>query len=263
MDGYPPIFLTLYVDDTLAVYDPELEHVWLADKAAISKRYPITDVGDCNWVLNMEITQSDDRRTITLSQRAYIERMLQQYDMIDCKPVHTPAQLLDLTDPKLPAGEPLSMTQHELYRKIIGSALYAANTTRIDIAHTVGILSRFVCAPTTTHMIAAKRLLRYLRGTMDHCLKFENNGQANLLLTVFADSNWNGDKTDRKSTTGYVVQLNNNTVTWQSRKQQTVSLSSTEAEYMGLSVLSPQHSIVNVHKSTVTTPSALTQSSVM
>jgi hypothetical protein len=155
--------------------------------------------------------------------------------MSDCKQAHAPAQLLELSDPTLPSGEPLSTAQHELYRKIVGSTLYAANVTRIDIAHTVGMLARFVAAPTTVHLTAAKRLLRYLRETMDHCLKFESNDQSSLHLTVYADSNWSGDKTDRKSTTGYVVQLNNNTISWQSKKQPTVALSSTEAEYMGLS----------------------------
>ena len=235
MDGYPPLILWLYVDDTLAVYHPDIEYIWLADKAAISDRYPITDIGDCNWVLNMEVKQSDDRSVITLSQRAYIERVLEQYNMSDCKPALTPAQHIDLNNPSLPVGKPLSTAQHELYRKIVGSTLYAANTTRIDIAHTVRMLARFVCSPTTTHLTAAKHLLRYLRGTMDYCLKFEDNGQSNLQLTVYADSNWSGDKTDRKSTTGYIVQLNNNTISWQSKKQPTVALSSTEAEYMGLS----------------------------
>ena len=235
MDGQPPIILSVYVDDTLAAYHPALEEQWNADKNAISKLYPITDIGDCEWVLNMKVNQSTDRSAITLSQRAYIERILGQYNMLDSKPLYTPAQLLDLTDPKLPPGEPLSTAQHELYRKIIGSALYAANTTRVDIAYTVGMLARFVCAPTTVHLQAAKHLLRYLRGTMDHCLKFEDNGTNHLQITAYADSDWSGDKSDRKSTTGYIVQLNGNTVCWQSKKQHTVALSSTEAEYMALS----------------------------
>jgi hypothetical protein len=234
MDGYPPIFLTLYVDDTLAVYHPDLEHVWLTDKAAISKQYAITDLGDCNWVLNMEVIQSADRSTILLSQRAYLERVLNQYNMSDCKPELTPMTQIDLTDTKLEPGKPLSPAQHELYRKIIGSTLYVANVTRIDIAHTVGMLARFVSAPTTTHLTAAKRLLRYLRGTMDYCLKFEGTGLPDLELAVYSDSNWAGDKTDRHSTTGYVLQLNGSTISWQSKKQPTVALSSTESEYMAL-----------------------------
>ena len=155
--------------------------------------------------------------------------------MLDCKPAPTPAAMLDLTDPQLKPGEPLSPAQHELYRKIVASVLYASNTTRIDIAYTVGILSRFISSATTTHLTAAKRLLRYLRGTMDYCLKFEDNDLPDLELTVYADSNWAGDKTDRKSTSGYLVLLNGNPISWQARKQQTVALSSTEAEYQGVS----------------------------
>ena len=71
---------------------------------------------DCKWLLNMEVTQSDDRSMISLSQRAYIERILKQFNMLDCKPAPTPAAMLDLTDPQLKPGEPLSPAQHELYR---------------------------------------------------------------------------------------------------------------------------------------------------
>ncbi|MCW3101490.1 MAG: retrovirus-related Pol polyprotein from transposon 1-94 [Chthonomonadaceae bacterium] len=235
VDGYPPMFLTLYVDDTLALYHPDLEHIWLEDKATISTTYKISDIGDCSWVLNMEVIQSPDRSTVLLSQRAYVEKMLTEFNMVDCKPAPTPMSHEDLTDPALVPGQPLSIEQHELYRRIVGSALYAANTTRIDIAHTVGMLARFVQAPTTTHLTAAKRLLRYLRGTTDYCLKFETNGDQHLVIRAFADSNWGGDKTNRKSTTGMLLQLNGSATTWQSKKQPTVALSSTEAEYMGLS----------------------------
>jgi hypothetical protein len=235
IEGYLPIILTLYVDDTLAVYPPELEHVWMKDKAIISSTYPITDLGDCNWILNMSVKQSVDKHTIHLSQRAYVEKMLATFNMTDCKPAETPSTMVDLTDPTVDVGPVLSAAQHELYRSIVGSALYAANTTRIDIAYTVGVLARFVAAPRLGHLTAAKRLLRYLKHTIDHSICFTGKSTDKLQFTCYADANWGGDLTDRKSTSGYVMLLNNNLVSWQSKKQPTVALSSTESEYIALS----------------------------
>ena len=235
VDGYPPMLMSLYVDDTVVAYHPDLEHVWLADKAAIQSRYKISDLGPCNWLLNMEVSSSPDRSAISLSQRAYIERMMVKFDMTTSKHQPTPASLVDLTDPSLDIGEPLNATQHELYRQIIGSALYAANTTRVDIAHTVGILARFVQQPHTLHLSAAKRLLRYLNSTKEYALRFERDADdGKLQLDIYADANWGGSHDDRKSTTGYAVLLNGSLVSWQSKKQPTVALSSTEAEYMSL-----------------------------
>ena len=155
--------------------------------------------------------------------------------MSECKPADTPATMVDLTNPNISTGPSLSAVQHEVYRSMIGSALYAANTTRIDIAHTVGILARFVSQPKLIHFTAAKRLFRYLKGTMEHSIKFSGQPTDKLQFTCYADSNWGGDLIDRKSTSSYVMMLNNNLLSWQSKKQPTVALSSTEAEYMGIS----------------------------
>ena len=235
MDGYQPIILTLYVDDTLAVFEPGLEHVWQSDKANIAKHYAISDLGPAKWILNMELQRSDDGSVITLSQQAYIEKMLDRFGMADAKPCYTPATQVNLFDPNLPPGKPLPQAEHQLYREIIGSALYAANTTRIDITWTVSMLSRFLSAPTSTHLTAAKHLLRYLKATAAHRMIFRSNERPYIHLSVYSDADWAGDKSNRKSMSGMLLQLNGNTVTWQSKKQECVSLSSMESEYVALS----------------------------
>lgn len=109
--------------------------------------------------------------------------------------------------------------------------MYAAQLTRPDIAHAVGVLSSFNSNPGQQHWNAAKRVLRYLKGTKSNKLCFNSNGGN---LEGFCDADWANDIDDRKSITGYVFVLSGGAISWQSRKQQTVALSTTEAKYMSL-----------------------------
>lgn len=108
--------------------------------------------------------------------------------------------------------------------------MYCQTQTRPDIAYGVSLLSRFSSNPRQEHINAAKRLLRYLRGTID--LGIVYHGPAD--VEGYTDSDWAGDVSDRKSTTGYVFKLTNGPISWASRKQKLVALSSTEAEYYAL-----------------------------
>ena len=111
---------------------------------------------------------------------------------------------------------------------------YLSTTTRPDISAAVSVLSQYMSEPSSDHWIGVKRVLRYLRGTMNFGLKFSVDDK-NPQLVGYSDSDWAGDQDTRKSTTGYVFQINNCTVSWSSRKQSTVAKSSTEAEYVALS----------------------------
>ena len=104
----------------------------------------------------------------------------------------------------------------------------------MDISFTVQMLSRFVQSPTTQHLTAAKHLLRYLKGTKDYRMVFKSSDDP-INLNIYTDADWASDRSDRKSVTGMLVQLCGNSVAWSSHKQKTVSLSSTESEYMALS----------------------------
>jgi hypothetical protein len=116
--------------------------------------------------------------------------------------------------------------QHE-YRAIVGALIYA---------HAVNMTSRYMTKATQTHMRASKKVLKYMRGTSEYGLRYDNNNNRDDRATVsaYCDSDWAGDKEDRRSTTGYCTFMNGNLINWNTRKQQTVALSSAEAELMAV-----------------------------
>ena len=120
------------------------------------------------------------------------------------------------------------------YRKAIGSLLYLAVNTRPDIAVTVSILSRKVESPSNKDWTEVKRLLKYLKTTQDEKLKLGGSSDYGTSFLAYSDADWAGDTIDRRSTSGFVIKLFNSAVSWRSQKQPTVSLSSTEAEYIAL-----------------------------
>ena len=112
--------------------------------------------------------------------------------------------------------------------------MYAATTTRPDIASAIGILAQYMSAPSKSHWSGVKRILRYLKGTINYGLCF-SAGSEDDELVGFSDSDWAGDSDTRRSTCGYTFYIGNSLISWSSRKQATVAKSSTEAEYVGLS----------------------------
>lgn len=118
------------------------------------------------------------------------------------------------------------------YRELVGSLMYLATSTRPDIANTVSRLSQFLNCFDKTHWTAAKRVLRYLKKTINYGLIFKNTDEP---LFGYTDADWGNCPDDRKSYTGYCFIFGGSSITWESHKQCTVALSSTEAEYMALS----------------------------
>jgi hypothetical protein len=233
------IMICLYVDDTvIAVHRDDLNE-WIKDKKFIAETYAVKDLGQCQWILNMKVTRDRTNRTITLSQQAYIERILAQFEMEEARSVSTPAAKTDLllpVDGTIPA--PLNPTGAERYRSLIGALLYAANITRPDIAYIVGQLCRYVAEPCHHHQKAANRVLKYLHDTLTHCMVFGQfkigTGEDKPELIAFSDADWAGDKESYKSTSGSVIRFNGDIISWLSKKQKSVAQSSAEAEYMAL-----------------------------
>jgi hypothetical protein len=149
--------------------------------------------------------------------------------MVGAKPCKTPMQ------PGLILSKTYgtSLSNPFLYRTIVGALQYAT-ITRPDLAFSVNKASQFISTPIDVHWQAVKRILRYVKGTLHHGLLLRHSPQ--LCLNAYCDADWAGDPDDRRSTTGYVVYLGLNIVSWSSKKHVTVSRSSTEAEYRSLAM---------------------------
>ena len=147
-------------------------------------------------------------------------------------------------------------TDPQSYQELTGSLNHAAVFSRPDIAFAVSKLSQFNSDPTETHMKAARRVLAYLKGTINHSIVYGNASHNDIhaytrafhpdQVLGFADADYVTDKDDRKSQTGYVFMINNGPVSWTSHKQTSVALSTMEAEYMSLSDAS-REAIARIH----------------
>ena len=176
------------------------------------------------YFLGIEVIWTDDG--IWLMQRKYVLDMLKKFGMTGCKPIATPIE----QNAKLRAdsGEPLE--NPTLYRQIVGSLIYAT-LTRPDMSHDVGVLSQFMQVPRKPHLDAARRVLCYAKGMLNYGLFYPYG--ADVEVCGYTDADWAGSSYDRRSTSGYVFSLGSAAVSWSSKKQTTVALSSTEAEYRG------------------------------
>jgi hypothetical protein len=219
----------LFVDDIVGAFNESDTNEWNEVKKKLSEKYELTDMGAIQYVLGMKVKKEKDG-TVCINQQVYMQKKLEEFNMSECASVLTPevtAQKAKATDGECDAN---------LYRRIIGSLIYTSTSTRPDIEHAVNVTSRHMQTPTHNDMMNAKRILRYLRGTTQLGLKYEGGEGMNdsVVITAYCDADWAGDKTDRRSTTGYCVFINNNLVSWNTKKQTTVALSTAEAELMSV-----------------------------
>jgi hypothetical protein len=230
------MFLCLYVDDTIVSFHVGDKVEWFKDKDAIAKKFAIKDLGECNWILNMKVTRNRSTRRIHLSQQAYVEKMCAAF--LPGESIKSPKPILgDATSPpKDEPAEPLTGDRFDLYRQIVGSLLYAANVTRIDISHAVAQLCRFSANSNEYHLKVALNVLAYLKRNNELGLEFGRSATSNQvpILSIYTDASWGSDHTDRKSTTGVIVTFNGDMIKWVSKKQKCVALSSLESEYIAL-----------------------------
>ena len=184
----------------------------------------MTELGHLHYFLGLQVLQS--KEAISLSQSKYACDLLRHFHMEDCKPAPSPFQFgvklsVTCTSPEVDAT---------LYCQLVGKLLYLTHT-RLDLSFTVGLVARFMQNPCESHWKAAKRILRYVRGTVQFAIHY--SAEASPLLVGFTDSNWAGDPDDQKSTAGYVFNLGYGPITWACKKISSISLSLVEAEYHG------------------------------
>lgn len=218
-DGMHVIVL-LYVDDMIVTGDNTEEISKLRDELAI--RFEMKNLGELSHFLGLEVEKGSDG--IFVSQKHYASKLVERFGLKESKSCSTPMD----SNMRLRKGDGKALEDPRLYRTLIGSLLYLT-ITRPDIAYSVGVVSRFMQVPRKPHLDAAKRILKFVNSSLDLGLLYKKGVRCELF--GFTDADWAGDLDERKSTSGYVFGLGSGCVSWCSKKQDTVALSSTEAEY--------------------------------
>src|SRR5271155_3881687 len=220
------IILAMWVDDLL-IFGKDMDSVNDL-KAQLSEEYEMKDMGELEYFLGIQVHRDRERKIIHISQPGYIRTILERFGMQDSKPANTPLSSgARLTKAK--ATDTL-MDQRE-YQSMVGSIMYGMLATRPDLAQSIQQTSQFSQMPTTQHEKAVKQGFRYLSGTIDQGITF--NGNLGMKLEFWSDANWGGEE-GRESVSGLVGTLAGGAVTYSSKKQASVALSSTESEYMAL-----------------------------
>uniref|UniRef100_A0A2N9F808 Uncharacterized protein n=1 Tax=Fagus sylvatica TaxID=28930 RepID=A0A2N9F808_FAGSY len=219
-------YLLLYVDDIVLTSNTPsyLDHLI----HQLNSVFDLKDLGSLHYFLGLQVTRTSN--SLYIKQTKYASDLLKKHHMLECKPASSPS--CPNTRLSLHHGELL--TDPHAYRSMVG-ALHYLTFTRPDISFAVHQVCQYMSTPTTTHLAAAKRVLRYIRGTLHHGIEFTPGP---LTLSAYTDADWAGDPDDRRSTSGFLVYLGNNAITWSAKKQPTVSRSSTESEYRALAIAS-------------------------
>ncbi|KIN98729.1 hypothetical protein M404DRAFT_31056 [Pisolithus tinctorius Marx 270] len=217
------IVVAVYIDDKLILSKccTTIEHV----KAQLSQEYEMKDLGEARWILGMEILRDCDKGIIQLSQKRYVKNILECFGMSKGRAVATPIEPnLKLEKLEIPEADTKS------YQGALRALMYAMLATRPDLAFTVGMLSHHAACPGHEHTTVLKCIFHYLRCTPDVRLTYKRDSNAHVIRYVDAD--WAADINNCRSVTGYTFILSGGAVSWSSKKQSSVALSSTEAEYM-------------------------------
>jgi hypothetical protein len=228
-EGHKILVLALYVDDLLFTSNCPTWINWF--KEQLESQFEMSDLGEGDLTLFLKAECIKVQSGIFLTQRAYATQVLELFGMTHCQPVSTPMlEKMKLTTDM--GEEPVDPTH---YRFLVGKLIHLTHS-RPDISFAVGVVSHFMAKPQVSHLQAAKRILRYIAGTRSYGILYPRNN--NLRVTGFVDADFAGDEEKARSTTGLVFKLGNAPITWLSKRQSCVALSSSEAEYMGLSAAS-------------------------
>ncbi|KAG7546288.1 Zinc finger CCHC-type [Arabidopsis suecica] len=227
------LVVVVYVDDLL-VTGSSLSLI-LDFKKGMSTKFEMSDLGKLTYYLGIEVCQHEGG--ITLKQERYASKIMNETRMEGCNAVHSPMNA-NLKLSKAPEEKNIDETE---YRRSIGCLRYLLHT-RPDLSFCVGVLSRYMQEPKESHGAALKQVLRYLEGTKGYGLIFERKIELRLdtRLIGYSDSSHNVDEDDGKSTTGHIFYLHDCPITWCTQKQNTVALSSCEAEFMAATEASKQ-----------------------
>lgn len=223
------LIVSLYVDDLLVTGD----NVQMIEefKQEMMQVFEMTDLGLMTYFLGLEVQQSQNE--VFICQKKYAKEILKKFQMEECKAINTPMGQKE----KLSKEDGASKVDEGYYRSLIGCLMYLT-ATRPDILFAVSLLSRFMHCASEVHLRAAKRVLRFIKGSLDCGVKFEKS--QNFKLSGFSDSDWGGSVDDMKSTSGYCFNLGSGVFSWCSKKQEIVAQSTAEAEFIAATAAANQ-----------------------
>ena len=217
------ILICLYVDD-LIVTGSDVNEIE-AFKCQIMNEFEMTDLGNLTYFMSMEFTEISEG--LVMYQMKYASDILKRFNMVSFNPSSLPAE----TNLKLVMNEE-ELVDPTLFKHIVGSLRYLCNS-RPDIAYAVGIISRFMSEPRVSHLLTTKRVMRYIKGTLEFGILFPKCLDENSMeLITYSDADWFGAKQDRKSTLGYLFKFLNALISWCAKKQPVVALLTCESEYI-------------------------------
>ncbi|KAE8187238.1 hypothetical protein CF335_g7232 [Tilletia laevis] len=222
--------ILVYVDDLLIFTKTDFSMT--AIKAFINKAFKCTDSGPVTHFLGMKIDHDPIKGKVVFSQAAYIDAMLERFGVT--KIANAASPLPPLIPSRTPKDTAAQVDRVRSYAQRTGSVKWIAHTVRPDVIFAAGCLGRFQSNPSEEHEALLQQTLRYIRRTKDWTLVYTRSSSSTNPLVGFCDSDYAGDVQTRRSTTGFVYYAFGNPITWTSRLQPTVALSTTEAEYMAL-----------------------------
>jgi len=224
--GSSILLIALYVDDLLIAGSVNSEVQSIKNQLAI--RFEMKDLGVARVMLGIEISRDRTNRNLFINQSEYANTILERFGMVNARPVVTPMEKSYAELSELPSKPARNVP----YRQVIGSLMWLMVGSRPDLAYAIGRLAQHSQSPTEYHWIAIKRVLRYINGTKNHGILYDRSLPIN--LKGYSDSDWAGCRNSRKSTSGYIFLVAGGAVSWRSKRQTCVALSSCEAEYVAM-----------------------------
>ena len=215
------LIIIVYVDDI--IFGSNEESMSQNFASVMQQEFEMSLLGELTYFLGLQVQKN--KYGIFLSQTKYLKPILKRYGMEDSKPVCTPM----VTGCSLSSNDESTTVHQPTYRSMIGSLLYLIGT-RPNIMHAVGIVGRFQENPKESHLQVVKRIFKYLQGTQDFGLWYHRDTE--LTLHAYTDADWIGSVDDRNSTSSGAFCIGSRLVSWFSKKQSSIALSTAEAEYV-------------------------------
>jgi hypothetical protein len=222
------IIIGLYVDD-MVIAGRSIDAI-KALKQALTKEYPLKDMGEITGCLGIRITRNRALRTIQLDQEAYFSTVLSNYGLENCTPVATPCDGYTSISPATADEE---RADQQLYSSMVGSVMWGAVATRFDVAWITNRLTQFCVDPTIRHQNAVIRILRYVAGTLQFAIVLGGLQGPDRNLVGYTDADYGGIL-DRHSVSASLFLLGGGPVSWSSKRQRVVVTSTVESEYIAL-----------------------------